>query len=115
MYKNYHNKQTFLLILFYQYACSILGVPEPVKNVKAVSLSSHVMHISWRDTKVILSVPVVYHVYSQRNQLKYCGNTTGKSIECTHLKPYTKYVFYVRRNEEGINATVSNFTMEDSK
>ena len=88
-----------------------------MKSVKAVSRSPNVMRISWRDNpKVSSSMPVVYHVYSQHNQLlKYCGNTTGKSIDCTRLKPYTKYLFYVRRNEEGINATVSNFTMEDSK
>ena len=93
-----------------------LGEPEPVKNVQAIPLSSRVMRVSWRDTKVSTSVPIVYHVYrSLRNQRIYCGNTTEKSIKCAQLKPYTKYTFYVRRNEEDINATVSNFTMEDSK
>lgn len=94
----------------------ILGEPEPVKGMQAVPLSSKAMHLSWRDTQVSNSVPIIYHVYhSLRNQLRYCGNSTEKSIKCHHLRPYTKYTFYVRRNNEGINATVSNFTAEDSK
>lgn len=93
----------------------ILEALEPVKGVQAIPLSSRVMRISWRD-KVATSLPITYHVYHfLHNQLKYCGNTTEKSIKCAQLKPNTKYSFYVRRNEEGINATVQNFTMEDSK
>ncbi|KAM7446448.1 putative aminophospholipid-translocase [Porites harrisoni] len=90
------------------------GQQEPVKNLKAIPLSSNVMYVSWKDTKVSTSVPIVYHVYhSVHGQLKYCGNTTAKHIKCNRLKPFKKYMFYVRRNEEGFNATVSNFTMED--
>ena len=85
-----------------------------MKDVQAIPLSSKVMRISWKDTRGQL--PIVYHVYhSLRKQLKYCGNTTEKSIKCVGLKPYSKYLFYVRRNNEKINATVKNFTMEDSK
>ena len=87
-----------------------------MKAIQAIPLSSRVMRISWRDTKGSMSVPVTYHVYhSVHNQLKYCGNTTEKSIKCGQLKPHKKYEFYVRRNDEAINATVKNFTMEDSK
>lgn len=87
-----------------------------MKSVQAIPLSSRVMRISWRDSKVSTSVPIIYHVFhSLRNQLKYCGNTTEKSIRCVQLKPRTNYMFYVRRNDERINATVKNFTMEDSK
>lgn len=98
-----------VLILF-------LGELEPVKSVQAIPLSSKVMRLSWRDTQVSNPVPIIYHVYyALRKKLSYCGNTTEKSIKCSKLKPYTKYTFFVRRNDEGINATVSNFTMEDSK
>ena len=87
-----------------------------MKNLKTIPLSPNVMYVSWKDTKVSTSVPIVYHVYhSVHSQLKYCGNTTEKHIKCNRLKPFKKYMFYVRRNEEGFNATVSNFTMEDSK
>ena len=98
-----------MLILF-------LGELEPVKGVQAIPLSSKVMRLSWRDTQVSGPVPRIYHVYyALRNKLSYCGNTTEKSIKCSKLKPRTKYTFYVRRNDEAINATVSNFTTEDSK
>lgn len=94
----------------------MLKGPEPVKAIQAIPVSSQVMRISWRDTKGSMSVPVTYHVYhSVHNQLKYCGNTTEKFINCGQLKPHKKYEFYVRRNDEAINATVKNFTMEDSK
>ncbi|KAL9985599.1 hypothetical protein ACROYT_G008021 [Oculina patagonica] len=87
--------------------------PVPVKDVQAIPTSPKVMRLSWRDTQVP-NTPVIYHVYhSLRKKLSYCGNTTEKTIRCFHLKPYTKYTFYVRRNDEGINATVSNFTEED--
>lgn len=87
---------------------------EPVKAVSAIPLSSKVVRISWKDAKVSISAPVVYHVYhSQQNQLRYCGNTTEKFIKCIGLKPYTKYLFLVRRNDERINATAKNFTLED--
>ena len=87
-----------------------------MKNLKAIPLSPNVMYVSWKDTRVSTSVPVVYHVYhSVHSQLKYCGNTTEKHIKCNRLKPSKEYMFYVRRNEEGFNATISNFTMEDSK
>lgn len=90
--------------------------PKPVKGLQAVSKSSKVMELSWQDIQDSNSVPVIYHVYhSLGNKLTYCGNTTEKSIKCSHLKPDTKYMFYVRRNDEQINATVSNFTAEDSK
>lgn len=86
---------------------------KPVKDVQAIPLSSKVMRISWKETRVP-SALAVYHVYySFRKQLRYCGNTTEKSIKCVQLKPHTNYLFYVRRNNEKINATVKNFTMED--
>ena len=87
-----------------------------MRAVQAIALSSRVMRISWRDTKVSSSMPIIYHVYhSVHNQLKYCGNTTEKFIKCVKLKPHKNYEFYVRRNDEAFNATVKNFTMEDSK
>lgn len=109
MNKMQHRKYLKVLILF-------LGELEPVKGVQAIPLSSKVMRISWRDTQVSGPVPRIYHVYyTLRKKLSYCGNTTEKSIKCSKLKPYTKYTFYVRRNDEAMNVTVSNFTMEDSK
>ena len=86
-----------------------------MKDVQAMPLSSKVMRISWKETRVPTALTVYHVYYSLRKQLRYCGNTTEKSIKCVQLKPYTNYLFYVRRNNEKINATVKNFTMEDSK
>ena len=104
------------MVQMYLLPLILLLEPERVKDVRAVPLSSKVMRVSWRDTQLPNTGPNIYHVFhSLRKKLSYCGNTTEKSIKCSQLKPYTKYTFYVRRNEERINATVSNFTEEDSK
>lgn len=86
---------------------------KPVTSLKAVSSDPREMKLSWQDEQGSSSVPVIYHVYhSRHNKLIYCGNTTERSTKCSHLKPCTKYTFYVRRNEEKVNATISNLTAE---
>lgn len=89
---------------------------KPVKIVEAVSSDPREMQLSWKDEQASSSVPITYHVYhSLRKQLTYCGNTTDKKIKCSRLKPCTEYTFYVRRNDEKVNASISSLTSEDSK
>ena len=110
------------LLIFPMFVKSILSCiivvesREVVKGLQTFPLSPKVMQLTWKDPHVSPSVLVTYHVYhSVHNQVKYCGNTTHKAIKCSGLKPYTKYIFYVRRNMEEFNATISNYTDEDSK
>lgn len=87
---------------------------KPVKIVEAVSSDPREMQLSWKDEQASSSVPITYHVYhSLRKQLTYCGNTTDKKIKCSRLKPCTEYTFYVRRNDEQVNASISSLTSED--
>ena len=97
-------KQTFLT-----------GPKEYLTSLKGKAVSPSAILLTWEEP-LVTSTKFTYHIWYMLNQkATYSGNTTDREFNVTNLRAATHYLFFVRRNSDDYNTSVSKMTLETSK